>query len=439
MTSPLNRVIAALLTAALVFAAAPAFSQPTAAAADRASRPPLPAGWKGEDFEVPSLRLTLEAGRYPNRIMATNLRGTLEGMGWGPIVQTSVGDEEVVFLGNFTSVAHATYASRDIAAQRIHNTKVVEVPHGLSFPTVGIDGPLLAPFTPTNRGDRRLLSRQEAARQLNLLAHDLPDGTSDPARLAFERLAAEPDWSSFGEHAGLVALELQRLKVNAPLAFYLAQRVATGEWSAPDSIRVAAGELAADLLYGWLRDWRGAWASSVALLEDPQRSAAGRARDRLRLAALKVELAASAAELRPTWNRVRLQLRRAWDEVPLQAEREQAKIELVYLQTFAWQGNWGRVEELGKDFVGRHGSRWPHEAGLALIMVARSMERREAYDEAIALLDRHFGDEGLPPGDGLYMGFERLDLEDRYRQARQHLASARRGAGSQRAGTMESD
>ncbi len=218
------------------------------------------------------------------------------------------------------------------------------------------------------------------------------------------------------------------LRTNAPLAFFLACRVASRQWSAPDDIRLAAGEVTADLQYGWLRDWRGAWASTVALLEDPSRDPVGRTRDRLRLAALEVDLAASAVEPKPNWNRIRLQLRRAWDEVPLAAEREQAKIELVYLLTFAWQGNWARVEELGKDFVARVSTPFPHEAGLAKLTMAKAMERREAWDEALALLDRHFAGRILPPNDGLYMGFDRLDLDARYREARQRLVSAQLGA-----------
>jgi hypothetical protein len=222
-----------------------------------------------------------------------------------------------------------------------------------------------------------------------------------------------------------VAAELARLKVNAPLAFHLSSNVASGEWPSTDPVRVAAGEVAADLFYGWLRDWRAAWSASNALLEDPARSPVGRARDRLRLAAVEVDHASAPIPIRPEWNRVRLQLRRAWDVVPLNAEREQAKIELVYLQTFAWEGNWSRVEELGKDFAARYSTRFPHEAGLAKLMVAQSLERREAWEEALDILDQHFAGRPMPPHDGLYMGFDRLDLTGRYREVRRRLASSK--------------
>jgi hypothetical protein len=434
MSSVIRLIYSSGLVLGLSFLAGIAAGQPSptggdgtrqSAASDRSSRPVLPSGWQANEYEVPSRRFTLEIARFPTSTMVAGYyKMGMEQKGWGPLQVATNEKEDVVYLGNFSSISAAMFAAKELELQDIPSAKIVDVPQGITYDKMGVDGPLRDPFTPST-ADSRLIDAEQAARQVAMLVESPPAGISDPARLALEKLAIESNWAAFGNDAGVVAAELARLKVEVQLAFFLSSKVASGEWPASDPVRLAAGEVAADLLYGWLRDWRATWAASNALLEDPARSPAGRARDRLRLAAVEVDHASAPTPLRPEWNRVRLQLRRAWDEVPLNAEREQAKIELVYLQTFAWEGNWGRVEELGRQFVARHKTRFPHEAGLALLMVAQSMERREAWDEALEMLDGHFAGRPLPAQDGLYMGFDRLDLSERYRQARRRLASSK--------------
>src|SRR5690606_19542897 len=142
---------------------------------------------------------------FPSTALAAGVRNALENMGWGPLQQRTVEGEEVVYLGNFGSASYATYAARDLAAQKIATPRVVDFSEGLSFASVGIEGPLIAPRAPDNKDDTRVLSAEEAVRQLGMLADNLPPRIADPARLAVERLAMEGDWSAFGDDAGIVA------------------------------------------------------------------------------------------------------------------------------------------------------------------------------------------------------------------------------------------
>lgn len=117
--------------------------------------------------------------------------------------------------------------------------------------------------------------------------------------------------------------------------------------------------------------------------------------DEMRRAALLAELAGAAGPARPSFNEVRAVLRGAWD-LPADDPRLRAKLEVFYLQTFAWQGRWARVEAIGREFVERSVG-LPHENALGRILVARSLERFGAHDEALAML-RAVVDQEFPEG-----------------------------------------
>src|SRR5690606_6788760 len=106
--------------------------------------------------------------------------------------------------------------------------KIVDVPQGITYDKMGVDGPLRDPFTPST-ADSRLIDAEQAARQVAMLVESPPAGISDPARLALEKLAIESNWAAVVNDAGVVEAEIARMKVKIQLTFYHSTKVASDE------------------------------------------------------------------------------------------------------------------------------------------------------------------------------------------------------------------
>lgn len=424
MRFPFRLPVVALLAALVSLAGAqetrpaPPPSPDAQATEQVAERAPLPPGWRAADAQFTARRFTVEVARFPSTALAEAVRAGLVNMGWKPVHVEPDGDQVRVTMGYFSSIGAATALAEELRAMRTADARVVHRPRGEEPARIAIEGPRLDPFVALSTGGKEIIGRDEAMQRLRTWLASLGEEEAAPLREKVELLAATGN----DELKGAAAIEvLRRLQADRELpdtALYLALRVARRDWQVDTPSRLFAGELAADLLYGHKRDWLGAWRATEALLDHSDRRPAGRARDHLRRAALLVDLAAGPDDPKPSWPEVRAALRQAWDAAPPDAERTRAKIELVYVQTFAWEGKWARVEELADAMRTRYAEDWS-ETGLASVYYARSLERRREFDRAIGVLDRvtatRYDDSGLT------MGFERLDLASRASQHRRAL------------------
>ncbi|MBX3728483.1 MAG: SPOR domain-containing protein [Candidatus Sumerlaeia bacterium] len=384
-----------------------------------------PGLWLPEDTAVRPRRFAVEVARFPSSALAESVRAGLTNLGWAPIYTLRDGQDTRVLLGNFHALPEATYFAEELRAQQVAEARVVVLRPEVRAPEELASGPVLPAFLATAAADQD--PWEGVRRQLADFVERVPLADSRATQEHLAKLEAETNVHERGPAAAALAELLARDRQHPEAALFLAAKVARGEWPADPEHRLRCAELAADLLYGHRRDWRAAWAATQALLNDPARDRNGRTRDRLRQVALLVDLAARAEEPAPSWEDVRAALRRAYDGATVENRRLLAKIELVYMQSFAWQGNWERVEMLAADVVRRYPQQ-RHETALARVFMARSLERTRSWQRALEQLDIVLQLE-LSPDDALVMGFEALDLRALARDERARLAALAAGGG----------
>lgn len=418
--------LALTLMAATALASPIVGQEPTPAVETAATDQPVrfaqPRAWRAEDTLVQPARYTVRVAEFPSVALAEGVANALRALDWNPVwihhAPRSVG----VHVGVVADSAEARFLADELAEQGVVDGVVVETPRGADVAELAFGGPLLPAFTPGVASVEKLVEGDKLAAQLDDLARTPPPLVPDTwdEDLAIIRAADEP--APRGSAALRVVEYLAEQRREADVALALACRVARGEWTATPAERLRAGDIAADLLYGHARDWRAAWAASTALLANPDRDAAGRTRDQLRLAALAIELAATDATPRPSWNAVRARARRAFETAPERdGDRLRIKAELLYLQTFALEGRWDRVEEIATEFLGR-AQDYPWECALARLQLARALERHGDVEKVTAQLDRVIMMR-LDDKDAVTMGFDVPDLAERARLQRERVVS----------------
>lgn len=376
------------------------------APAQDASRPlSLPEQWVTSDVAAESDRYSVVVEAFPSTLLAEAVAGSLRELGWSPVFIDKTDDASRVLVGNLDSSADARFLAEELRLQRIADAQVATL--GRERPDQeGMEGPLLPPYVDRHKDGSKTLRLNEVLPVLETIVDRTPDPahTQLVARLA-DLTTGAPETEK-GPAAAAFARHLLAGHTEPDIALFLAAKVASREWpAATNEDRLFCSELAADLLAEHRRDWHAAWASTRALLADSHRTREGRSRDLLRRAALEIELAASGGTPKPSWPTVRATLRESWDNAAKTDYRTLASIELVYLKTFAFAGDWDSVELLADDFVSRHSRNAPGETAAARIWLARSLERREAWDLALTQIDRALNAAVLPE-ERIYMGFE---------------------------------
>jgi len=371
----------------------------------------LPRQWVATDVKPETTRFAAMAAEFPSTLLAEGVATTLRNMGWMPVRVETAGEVSRVLVGDFASPSDAVFLAEELRLQKLADAKPARVPASMEPAGIEIDGPFLSPF----------LDRGVPGRPALTLATALPpveavvEGIAIPEeRQPFVKLLEHVRTGTGADIRGSAAADLVaflvREKREADSALFLATKVATGEWHASDSARLECAEVVADLQMEHRRDWRGAWSATRSLLAESSRKDAARGRDLLRRGALEVELAAGAGDIKPTFAGARATLRQAWDATPKTERRQLAAVELVYLKTFGMEGDWASVELLATEFASRHTRTAIGETLSARIWLARSLERREAWREAIAQLERAAAT-SLYPEERLYTGFEPYDVQ----------------------------
>lgn len=383
-----------------------------------AAGPPHPAQWAEADWRTSTARYTVQVATFPSADLARSIARGLENLEWSPVFLASDELAATVCLGDFTTLAEAEFVARELAARRVADARAVPFPVGVRSPGGQVQGPFLPAFLPTPGQAPKAPSESQVLTDLRAIAMTMASEAGTNLETLVGRFEAAERAEEKGPAAAAIVAILNQARTAPEVALYLAGPVARGEWPAPKPARLACGEVVADLLYGHRRDWRGAYSATRALLDDEDRTPEGRLRDLLRLAALEVDLASSGSGLRPSFQDIRARLRQAWDE-PAEAPRTRAKLELVFLQTFAWEGRWDRVDGIAREYIRRNAQFLP-ETGLARIYRARSLERTRDYAEAINQLSIVIN-QVRDPADGLFMGFERRNLRGEANRWRRHF------------------
>ena len=368
-----------------------------------------PAVWKDSDYPVQPVRwYGIEVAKLPSKTLAVGIERSLRDNGWGPVQLVEKDGGVSVILGEVDTPGRAWYLHEELSQLRVADGRLVEVEPGTSA-TRGADGPYLPAFLPSPSTAPAKLPTEDEIKERLRSAAESTAGTDSKATFTMLNLWEKKEFGNpeFSDGALAASRLLWKQKSNPEALLYIAGKLARGEWPASPEERLAAGDFVADLLYGYRRDWRGAWSATRTLLDNPLRKPEQKAADMLRMAALTAELSDLKVAPPQFFPGLRSQLRHAMDTLPAEHEGTERGIALVYLQTFAWEGNWPRVEELAADFL----KAYPDPSGqnsLARVFLAKSLERRRAFGDAVkelqTVVDTRLADDEL-----LRFGMETVD------------------------------
>jgi hypothetical protein len=308
-----------------------------------------------------------------------------------------------VLVGELTTVAEAEYLCRELTLQSVADGRVVAVATTSDAPRV-LHGPLLAPFETPDEPRFDVAKMAERIRALDL-SNQLEQGQ---AAALLAAMGTEGTMTGdIGLTAVLVAERCMALRAEPDLALFLSCTVAAGVWPATAQVAERAQRLAADLLYGHQRDWRASWAASRAIATGST-SAVYRTEARLRQAALQLELIREGITPAPAFADVRRQIRQAYETAP---EQDQAELleraQVLYISTFAWEGNWDRVEVLADAWLKEYDATTARGV-MVRTLLAKSLFRKELFSEARTLLTSAIATP-LNATDFLPLGFESRD------------------------------
>lgn len=409
---------------------------------------PPPESWATADYPAqPATWYAVEIQSFPSAILAEGVREALVRARWEPVyVLEKQGSGHRVLLGETTDVAEAWFFAHEISDRQVAAGHVVTVPAAPRDPR-GVEGllrPDLGLAWETDADGVPLIQKQALARVQSFAADIDP---ADKEKLTELVTLVEGGRSqSPGVAVGAIAAAegFWRKRVEPEVTLYLASQVATDQWPAAADereVKARARDLTFQLLYGHRRDWRAAW-QAARLQERTAPSEHWRARARLHQAVLLVDLVSQGREPRASFAEIRARLRAALDAAPDDARETRARIELVYLQTFAWEGNWDRVESLAREYR----LRWPDFSAphaQATLLLARSLERHQTYEQAIELVSEvirnpvsssamlRMGNEVLDPAESAQASLRRLRQLALNKMAAEMAAqTARRAAAS---------
>jgi len=376
------------------------------AATTAAPAAPVPRTWAATDYPPGAPPWWgAEVTRVPSPILAEGLAKTLRSEGWEPVYTLPSADGKVsVLVGEEASEGRAWFLLTGLRAQGMADGDLVATPAESRAPRGG-DGP-----ADTGMAASALTDKEIADQLHSTIATFAPEVRDSIVRTI--ELVGNGDTRHADVAPGAIAAlrEFWRQNREPILALEIARRVATSKWIAAadrPELRESAAELYFELAYGEKRDWREAW-YAADLLEQTRGPRAVALAELFR-AGLLVELAKNGRQLRGGFAAIRRQLRAA-NEVAPEDDALLARIHFLYVQTFAWEGDWPRVESLSREFR----ARFPEARGyraMARILEARSLERDGRLEEAVTMLEEVLS-LPVPLGEQLRVGMKAHDPHD---------------------------
>lgn len=352
-----------------------------------------PAYWQIEDLpKAPPSWFAVQVAKFPSSLLAEGVQKGLQESGWGPVqLETAPDGETVVLLGQLSGSAQAWTLYHELKSQKVAKGAIVPMAVTANK-SQGFSGPTKKAFEVVFPSDPQAQKQlqDELSDELEMMAGEL-DG--DQEKLIREMLvklqAGKLRDPALARGAVTAAQVFWDRKVASEPALYLASRVASGNWpvAATDQDKLfQAKNLTYDLLYGTRRDWLGAWKIATEMERQAGESGEVKSQNLLRQAALMVDLVQQQSDPKPSFEVVREKLLAARHAAPETSTLLLAQIDYLYLQTFAWQGNWNRVEEMATALSEKYQESAPVYAGLSRVWLAKSLERHERYRKAVEIL-----------------------------------------------------
>ncbi len=385
---------------------------------------PIPEEWSRQDYPArPPQWYGVEVARFPSKMLASGVESSMQEAGWGPVLtesaESSYREKTVpVILGEMDNLGQAWFLQEELDFQEVAEGRLVPLATKSRSPR-GFTGDLSQPFAVEFEGSDAAFQENLRDQLENLVRELNTEDASSINRLLELMESGEPDNPAAARGAMKAAWLFWERQVSPDAALYLASRVATGQWpTGPEhtALRQDARNLVFKLLYGHRRDFRGSWFAAREMLRLSENDPAAASLNTLRQAALLVMLIEQNRQPAPSFQDVRRMLREAYEMAPTGDEELRSRIELVYLQTFAWQGRWDRVEALSRGMIARFPAKKPYSS-MARIYLAQSLERKRMYPQAVALLDQVI-ENPTPVSQQMRFGMERLDPVDVAREQR---------------------
>ncbi len=382
--------------------------------AQQQKTPTPPAAWSAPDSRFIEEAYSLELATFPSRVLAASVAQSVESLGWRPVRILKRGSQFGVYLGYTKTPGRIEYYRLELAAQEVAQSNVVTLDaQEIQQFEQTIEGPLTSPFTDSLGFNRSWFRGTTVINNFQETIQGLP--ITNTAELE-QQLAVFLNRENIETVRGVAAADLldalYDFKLLPEESFFLARQIASGELPVPGERRLKAMEVCAELYMGHFQDWRRAWETTRLLLNDPNRDAEGKIRDEMRRLALEVQLMTQPNQhLTANFPRIRSELRSIFDRVPISNGKLAAKVELFFLKTYSWEGNWDRVNELAAQYIKRN-QQYPGEFVEAKFLFARSLERSQQYARALEEI-RDITNYFPTQREAIYSGYKTSNIQER--------------------------
>ncbi|MCC6547875.1 hypothetical protein IT570_11985 [Candidatus Sumerlaeota bacterium] len=370
----------------------------------------VPAVWLDSDLpRQPRQWYSVKAVSLPTGSpLAASIERGLLNSGWSPVEVKASKSETAVFVGRTDRVGDALYLMEELRQQNVADGEVVAIP-APSDHAVAMTGDFQAPFTTGSFESKR--TEEEMRNRIRSIVGGFPEDRQEAIRGALDAWEKR-QYSNPQLAVGMmeVATFLWNQKTDIDIVQYIASRIAPEElpglWVTGDEQR-AVKVRAQNLMFECMEttDWRGAWEASKMLEKFDLSSPVARSTNLVRQALMLVD---APKGFKVDYSEVREYLHRAWDAAPPENKRIRARIEVVYMLTFAWEGNWGRVDKLSSAIKAEDAGD-EYAKAMAMVYHAISRTRYRFYDEALAELDTVIFSSTLSEADLPRRGTETMD------------------------------
>ena len=348
-------------------------------------------------------RWSVRCGGQQSNAEAMKMVASLGANGYSPVWQA---DDETgtaqVYVGSATTRAEAYFTWRSLRNAGMGEVEVVS----LAKPGTGIEsnstpgGPLLGPASILSESSVTA-THFDAEEKLAPIRSSFENGRNEEAVILCESLL--PQLADSDTRKGWVAVQYVHGKVaadhKAKPVLPLILMVARGEIAASGEDRLQARWIAADCYHYYMMDRLSAYMAYRQILrEDGGNSPPVQARAMVEIAACTLELARSE---KATFDEARAACREVIDTTPKEFVRARAVADLMYAESYYWEG---RKEEMVTHLRGFE-NRFPtrlREISMANFFQGRALCELDRWPEGSQYLGRNIGLDLSDPAEWFY-------------------------------------
>lgn len=369
-----------------------------------------PERWNGDDTApIAATRYTVEVGTFRSRRLAEPVAHTLRELQWSPVIIEESPGAVRVRIGDTRSIADAFAAREILAAEEVADGTITALSPAVTGVAPGLSGPFPDPFrtaSTANAFGARLQDITTSARNLgNMLTATEREALDE---ILVRAAQGSSDRTDYTEAFIPLLRVLHHGDGDGVLRLALAEPIARGEFGGALEHRAEAMTICFQVHYGVRGDWVRGHAAVRAMLSMDHLAPRWRATAILEEQALVAHIFAHGVQPAPSLASIRSRLAEAMQLAPETERRLLARMELLYLQSLAWEGRWDRVEDVAQEMMKRHEGLRGYSAAAAY-WYARSMERSRNYPRAIRTLQA-IERQVIAQEEGVRVGARVLDL-----------------------------